>query len=474
MADPQPVKDTTGVPNSRLAHPYIPNSAPAVRSRMLATLDIEDIEEIFAEIPGELRLEKPLQLPPALEAEAELSAHMEKVLGKNRPLVPGRSFLGAGCYQHYVPAVCTEINSRAEFLTAYAGEAYEDHGKWQALYEYVSLMAELLDLDVVNIPTYDGYQAAATSLRMAGRVTGRSKVLVSESIGSAKLSAITAYLDGALDVSLIPRDRQGQADIDSLVASLDSSVAAVYIESPNAFGVIQTNGSRIAAAAHAAGALMVVGSDPISLGYLEPPANWGADIVCGDIQSLGLGMHFGGANGGFIASRDDERIVFEYPSRIFGLAPTCVPGEIGFVDIAYERTSLANREQGNEWVGTAAALWGITAGVYLSLMGPTGMQRLGSAIAARTCYAMEQLEAIDGVTIPFSGSPHWREFVMRLSSDTVSVRQLNRELLDIGIQGPLDITNVQTGDQLALVCVTEQHSQEDIDEFVGQVRRILK
>jgi glycine dehydrogenase subunit 1 len=262
--------------------------------------------------------------------------------------------------------------------------------------------------------------------------------------------------------------------MDALAELLGSDVAAVYIESPNLFGVVEGRGPAIAEAAHAAGALLVVGTDPIALGYLETPARWGADLVCGDIQSLGLGMHFGGANGGFIASPDDERFVFEYPSRLFGLAPTRESGQIGFCDIAYERTSLASREQGNEWVGTAAALWGITAGVYLSLMGPVGLSELGTGVAARTRYAMQQLGQIEYVTVPFADSPHWREFIIRIDKPDVTVGDLSRNLLERGIYGPVDMTEHMNAGQVGLVCVTEQHTQDDIDHFVNEVRSILR
>ena len=167
---------------------------------MLAAAGLRGIDDVFAEIPPALRLDKALRLPPALASESELSRHMMDLMQRNRHTGDALSFLGAGCYPHHIPAVCSEINSRAEFLTAYAGEAYEDHGKWQALFEYTSLMADLLELDVVNVPTYDGFQASATALRMAGRVTGRPRVLLSEAVGRHKLATIRAYLDGALSV----------------------------------------------------------------------------------------------------------------------------------------------------------------------------------------------------------------------------------------------------------------------------------
>ncbi len=161
---------------SPTVHPYIPNSEPAVKAAMLAATGARDIEELYAEVPGRLRMHRPLDLPTPLASEAELVRHVEGMLNRNTSTRELISFLGAGCYDHYVPAVCDEISGRSEFLTAYAGEPYEDHGRFQALFEYVSMMGELLDMDVVNVPVYDGFQAAATSLRMprARRAAGAS------------------------------------------------------------------------------------------------------------------------------------------------------------------------------------------------------------------------------------------------------------------------------------------------------------
>lgn len=455
------------------AHPYIPNAAPQTKTAMLAAIGAQDMEELYSSIPGELRLDRPLNLPPALTSEHALKQHMNSVLAKNVSTSETLSFLGAGCYPHHVPAVCSEINGRAEFLTAYAGEPYEDHGKWQAIFEYTSLMAELLEMDVVTVPSYDGYQAAATALRMAIRLTGRPRVLISEAMLESKRAKIDAYLEGAGAVITIPVDRNtGQLDRAVLDEMLDDTIAAILIETPNAFGVVEASAPAIAAKAHEHGTVVICSTDPISLGYLPAPASWGADIVCGDIQSLGLGMHFGGANGGYIAVHDEERFVFELPSRLFGLAPTSVPGEIGFTDVAYERTSLAMREEGVEWVGTAAALWGITAGVYLSLMGPGGMSDLGETVAANTRYAITQLSRIPGVEVLFADSPHWRECLVRYSEH--SVAEINDRLRGRGILGGADLSAQFPDDgNVSLFCFTEMHQASDIDLLVTGLKGAL-
>jgi glycine dehydrogenase subunit 1 len=375
-----------------------------------------------------------------------------------------------------VPAVCDEVNRRGEFLTAYAGEPYDDHGRFQALFEYTSMMGELLNMDVVNVPTYDGYQAAATAIRMAARITGRSQALLVQTIDPDKLSKIRDYCKPDIDIELLPYDREtGQMDLDALHELISSKTAAVYFDNPSYLGFIEVNGGDISKIAHEHGALSVVSVDPISLGVLTPPMGYGADIVCGDIQPLGMHMQFGGGQAGFIATRDEEKYVMEYPSRLFGIAPTIVPGEYGFGDVAYERTSFAIREEGKEWVGTAAALWGITAGVYLSLMGPQGMVEIGTGIMARSQYAMLQLDAISGVKTPVFQSPHFKEFMVNFDDTGKSVDEINKTLLGEGIFGGLDLSARFPGlGQSALYCVTEVHTQADIDTLAKALQEVVE
>jgi glycine dehydrogenase subunit 1 len=240
--------------------------------------------------------------------------------------------------------------------------------------------------------------------------------------------------------------------------ALDDRVAGVLVESPTYLGLIETRGADIARLVHAAGALLVVSVDPISLGVLEPPARHGADIVCGDIQSLGMHVQYGGGHAGFIACDDDPRVVMELPSRLFGIAPTSIEGEYGFGDVAYERTSFAVREEGKEWVGTAAALWGITAGVFLALMGPVGMLELGEGIMARSRYAIERFAEIPGVRVPYREQHHFKEFVADVSATGRTVADVNRALLERGIFGGLDLSRERPDlDQCALVRDGDPH-----------------
>jgi glycine dehydrogenase subunit 1 len=337
------------------------------------------------------------------------------------------------------------------------------------------MLGELLNMDVVNVPTYDGFQAAATSIRMAARITGRREVLIARTISADKLSKIRDYCRPEIEIKLVEYEPDtGQLDLDALGAALSAQTAAVYFENPAYLGFIETRGDEIAGMAHAQGALCIVAADPISLGVLAPPADYGADIVCGDIQPLGMHMQFGGGQAGFIATRDEETYVLEYPSRLFGIAPTSVPGEYGFGDVAYERTSFAVREEGKEWVGTAAALWGITAGVYLALMGPQGMAEIGAGIMARARYAALQIGQLPGVKAPLFRSPHFKEFVVNFDGTGRTTAEINQALLAREILGGKDLSQEfpELG-QSGLYCVTEVHTQADIDRLVSALKEVL-
>jgi glycine dehydrogenase subunit 1 len=447
-------------------HPYIPNTAPESRAAMLAAVGAASVDEFYADVPADLRLDRPLDLPDPLVAEQDLVRHVEGLLAKNVSTRQRLSFLGAGTYHHYVPAVVDEVIGRSEFLTAYAGEPYEDHGRFQALFQYQSLMAELLAMDVVNVPTYDGYQATATALSMAGRMSGRRRVLVASDVLPAKLSKVHDFVRVHLGLEFV-ETIDGIADVAGLASRLDDDVAAVWVETPSFTGALETRLQAIADAAHAVGAVLVVGTDPIGYGVLTPPAEQGADIVCGDIQSLGLHQWFGGAHGGFIAVHDDPRFIMEMPSRLFGLTTTDVPGEYGFGDVAYDRTSFAHREEGKEWVGTAAALWGIAAGVYLALMGPHGMRELGEVLLARTRYAQLRLDEIPGVALG-DGAAHLREFTIDVEEAGLTASAVVGALRGRGIE-----PGVPVDEHRLLVCVTEMTTQADIDRLVAELAALV-
>jgi glycine dehydrogenase subunit 1 len=460
--------------NKTYAHPYIPNTVPEVRDAMLKEIGLTSMEQLHDAIPDSLKLQREMDLPPAMN-EYELRRHIDGLLAKNKHGGDYLNFLGAGCWQHFIPAVCDEINQRSEFVTAYAGEPYEDHGRFQALFEYQSLLAELVDMDVVNVPTFDWAQAASTAIRMAGRITGRKIVLLPRSVDPDKAAIIRNYCTPVMDLQYVDIDQvTGRMDLNDLRSKLSDDTAAIYFENPGYLGIIEDQGAEIAELAHKINAVSIVGVDPISLGVLEPPSRYGADIICGDLQPLGMHMNFGGGQAGFIATRDEEKYVMEYPSRLFGIVPTEVEGEYGFGDVAYERTSFALREKGKESVGTQTALWGITAGVYLALLGPVGMQEVGSTIIQKSHYAAKQISRIPGVSLRFENGTFFKEFVVDFNDTGLTVDEINQRLMETGIFGGKDLSSSYPAwGQCALYCVTETHTQADLDRLVDALRSIV-
>lgn len=457
------------------AHPFIPNSAPEARARALKAIGIDSVEEIYETVPDRVRFKGTLDLPDPIRSEGALRRHLERIVSKNRSTRDNLSFLGAGCWPHYVPAVCDEIANRGEFVTAYGGGELGDHGKWQAVFEFQSLLGELIGMDVVSSPTYDWGAAANSALLMAARYTNRSELLVPGSISADRYSQMYNFVRPVASISRVLMDPgTGLMDLDDLRAKLSDRTAAVYFENPTFLGAIETGAHDIASAAKAAGALAIAGVDPITLGVIAPPGDYGADIVVGDIQPLGIHMNGGGGLGGFIASRDEPELVAEYNALLLSVAPGTDEDEVGFSYSTFERTSYEKRGVSPDYIGTTQWLWGIVAGVYLSLMGPQGMRDVGETILQRSSYAAARLGELDGVKSPAFEGPFFKEFVVDFSNTGKSVTEINKGLLDRGIFGGYGLMgDFPNMGQSALYCVTEVHDKADIDELVGALKEVL-
>jgi len=461
-------------------HPYIPNSVPEVKTEMLRTVGAASAEELYAEmIPDRLLLKRRMDLPEPLLAEHDLKKHVTEILSKNRTCGDTLSFLGGGCWNHFVPQVCDEIARRSEFLTAYAGGYYSDLGRFQANWEFQSLICELVGMEVSGIPTYDWGSAAGNAVRMASRLTGRREVLVPANMSPSRFSVIANFcnpteMPGAIKIRKIAyKQETGTLDLKDLRKKINGKSACVYFENPGYLGAIEDQGEEIADIANKAGAEVVVGVDPISLGILSPPSDYGADIVCGEVQPLGVHIMAGGGLTGFIASRDEERYVAEYPLRLISITNTVKEGEYAFGQAKYERTSYMAREKAKDWVGTTTALHGIVAAVYLSLLGPEGMKEVGAAILQKSHYAAEKLGEIKDIEVKFPG--FFKEFPLNIDATGKKVSQVNKTLLKRSIFGGKDISREfpELG-QSALTCVTEIHSKVDIDRFATELEAILK
>ena len=389
--------------NNPLAHPWMANSGSRIKDEMLAEIGASSIGDLFEQIPDDHRRSRPLDLPPALRSEAELRRHLVGMLRKNKDAERYLSFLGAGCWQHHVPAVVDEIVGRSEFLTPVWGSPQSDHGRNQAWFEFNSQLGELLSTDVVQLPVYSWGCAIGHAVRMAARITGRREVLVPHYIDPERLSVVQSYCEPPDMASHIRISRvaacaeTGGLDLGDLQSRLSDETAAVYFEQPGYLGAIDPNAAQIASMARRSGAETIAGVDPISLGILKAPGDYGADIVVGPTQPLGVHMNCGGGVGGFMASRDEEKYVREFNGFLVSIANTGNPGEFGFGLASAHQTSYGMREEGKDWTGNSVYLWAIANAVYMSLLGPEGFREIGELIIARASYAARRLSEIGNV-----------------------------------------------------------------------------
>ena len=458
-------------------HPFMPNSVPAVRRQLLDALQVGDVEELFEQIPENHRYRTPLNLPPAMSSELELRRHMLGLLGRNRSCEEVLNFLGGGCWQHHVPAVCDEIIRRSEFLTPVWGTPSSDLGRNQAWFEFTSQLGELLDMDLVALPVYSWGCAAGHAIRMAARITGRNRVLVPRFIDPERRSVIQTYCEPPEMLSHIRMDEfdidpaTGLADLDALEKRFSADHAAIYFENPSYLGRIEEQAAGIAAIARRHDAETIAGVDPVSLGVLAPPGRYGVDIAVGSIQPLGIHMNCGGGLGGFIASRDEPRYAYEYPALMISIGETS-QGERGFGMALMHQSSYGSREEGKDWTGNSTYLWAIAAAAYMALLGPEGFRELGELVVRRAHYAASLLNAIDGVSVrPVRG--HFKEFVVNFDATGRTVAEINARLLEQDIFGGLDLSTTfgELG-QSSLYCVTELHAQSDLERLADTLRRI--
>jgi glycine dehydrogenase subunit 1 len=456
------------------------NALPGVKAAMLKEIGAKTIEELFEQIPADHRLKTPLASPPGIRSEATLKKQLVGLLRQNVSCEDNLSFLGAGVWQHHVPAVCDEIGTRSEFLTSVWGTAMSDHGRNQAWFEFCAQLGELVGMEFVGLPVYSWGCAAGNAIRMASRITGRAEVLVPDTICPERLAVIRQYCEppemvSHIAVVTVSHDaKTGQLDLADLKKKLSRKTAAVYIENPGFLGTIETQGADIARMARAAGAETIVGVDPISLGILAPPSDYGADIVVGTTQTLGAHMSAGGGVGGFIASRDEERYAREYPTLNISITTTQKEGEHGFGLTLFHQSSYGLREKGKDWTGNSVYLTAIQNAVYMTMLGPEGFREIGELIIARAHYAAKEIGKIKGVKV------HWKdgffkEFVVDFTGTGKTVQKINKALLKRGIFGGKDLSDdFPAMGQSALYAITEIHSPEDIQRLASALKEAVQ
>jgi glycine cleavage system P protein (glycine dehydrogenase) subunit 1 len=429
----------------------------ADREEMLAAIGVSSIEELFRDIPEGVRYRARLELEPPL-SEIELVAHLEELAGRNAHAGRELSFLGAGIYDHYVSAVVNTILSRGEFLTAYTPYQPEmSQGVLQAIFEYQTAICELTGMDVSNASGYDGTTVAADACFMAKHATGRSKVVLTEATNPQVRQVVKTYAPGfGLEVVEVPH-RAGTTD-PSEVAAAAEDAAAVIFQQPNFFGCLEP-APDLTAAANDAGALPVAHVDPISLGVLEAPGNYGCALAIGEGQSAGNPPSYGGPHYGFVACRSDY--IRRMPGRIVG-ETTDTKDARGFVLTLATREQHIRREKATSNITTNQTLLALGGLVHLTWLGPQGLREVGETCMALVEYAKERLAAV-GAELAFPERATFKEFAVRVGR---SGREVVRAARERGVHPGYALGRDYEGlDDVLLVAVTEKRTPADVDRL---------
>jgi len=460
-----------------MPNPYIPNDTEEIRRRLRGIIGIKDIDELFSDIPEEIRLKKPLSLPEPL-SELEVRRETERILEKNLTIKELVSFLGGGIWPHYVPALVDEISSRSEFLTSYTPYQPEiSQGILQALFEYQSMMCEILEMDAANCSMYGWASSLGEAARMAARVTERDGFLVPHLIAPARMNVLKTYAEPAgikvYEISHTPED--GQIDLEDLKEKASNNTAAVYIENPSYPGFLIDSVEAISEIVHDAGGLFVVGVDPTSLGVFRPPGDYGADIVVGEGQPLGNYMNNGGPLLGIFACRYEPHLVRQMPGRIVGLTTTKDEDRRAFCMALQTREQHIRRQKATSNICTNQALCAVRAAVYTALLGWKGLRELGENILSKTHYAIGSLSETKAIRTPLFDACHFKEFTVNFDQTSKSVGEVTRGLHELGILGgkPLDHEFPELG-QTSLYCVTELSTLEDIRKLKEGLEELLE
>ncbi|MFE5320295.1 aminomethyl-transferring glycine dehydrogenase subunit GcvPA [Paenibacillus sp. NPDC056579] len=448
-------------------HRYLPMTDQD-RSDMLSTIGAASVEELFRDIPESIRYRGTLPMSGALD-ELSLMKHMKRLASRNADTGQYASFLGAGLYDHHVPVVINHIISRSEFYTAYTPYQPEiSQGELQAIFEFQSYICELTGMKVANASMYDGATALAEAGALAAGATQRKQIVISRTVHpEAREIMRTAARGMNLTVTEIDY-ADGVTDLERLEAAITDDTAAVIVQSPNFFGCIEDI-AAMEPLIHSRKGLLVVSTNPLSLGLLEAPGKLGADIVVGDAQPLGIHPAFGGPTCGYFAVA--EPLMRRMPGRIVGQTVDR-DGKRGFVLTLQAREQHIRREKATSNICSNQALLALCASVYLSTMGKEGMREISRLNLSKSHYAARELAKPEGVSLAFA-SPFFNEFVLKLP-DKTSVTGVNERLLESGFIGGLDLGRFYPElHHHMLVAVTEKRTKAEIDEFAVRLEELL-
>ena len=438
--------------------PFILNT-PEDQQAMLESIGVGSIEDLFQCVPDSIRLQRPLELPPAL-GEMELAQHMQQLAEQNLSPANAPCFLGGGSYDHFIPAVVDMVASRSEFYTSYTPYQPEvSQGNLQATFEYQSLICELTGMDVSNASLYEGGTAAVEAAIMAINATKRRRVVTSESVHPEYREVLATYFEH-VDVELTTVSApNGVTDMQELADAVDDDTACVLLQSPNFFGAIEPV-QKASDIAHGHGAMSILSFDPISLGLLAKPATQGADIVVAEGQSLGSPMQYGGPYLGIIACQ--QKLIRRLPGRIVGETVDRRERRC-FVLTLQPREQHISRERATSNICTNQGLFALRAAVYLSCLGPQGLRETANLCLQKARYCAEQIVQSPRFELAFA-SPTFKEFVVRDRNNNVT--DVLRQCQDQGLLAGLALGRWYSQyEDCFLVTVTEKRSRQEIDQL---------
>ncbi|MFX1504642.1 MAG: aminomethyl-transferring glycine dehydrogenase subunit GcvPA [Promethearchaeota archaeon] len=458
-------------------HPYLPQTEAQIKA-MLEVIGVSSIDDLFSGIPKNLRLTKALDIPSS-HSEQETILHIKEILSHNKTVNTTPSFLGAGIYHHFIPAVVSALINRSEFYTSYTPYAPElSQGMLQALWEYQSMIAELTGLDLVNSSMYDMATALGETALMCTRVTKKEIFLAPSYLQPERFQTLLTYAQGPqISIKTYPYDREsGNIDLNALmdlVTSYKNQISGIYIENPNFWGNIETDIQEVEKIAHEVEGLFVVGIDPISLGILKSPGDYGADIAIGEGQSIGLPMNFGGPLLGIFAVRNDKKLARAMPGRIIGVSTELKSSNRAFTMTLQTREQHIRREKATSNICTNNALCALASSIYLSLLGPLGLKKLAKLCMSRTNLLLDELNVINGIKSPyFSGIP-FKEFVFQLDTK-FSATKFNSFIQSNNIHGGFSLeSHFPELKQCYLTAATEMTAIAHIKQYTEIIREFF-
>ncbi|WP_077621590.1 aminomethyl-transferring glycine dehydrogenase subunit GcvPA [Sediminibacillus massiliensis] len=432
---------------------------------MLETIGIRSTEELFSDVPASIRYNGRLNIKsPA--SEAELTKELTALSKKNVSLKSHVSFLGAGVYEHHIPSIVDHVISRSEFYTAYTPYQPEiSQGELQAIFEFQTMIGQLTGMDVANSSMYDGSTALAEAVNLSAAQTKKKKILVAETVHPESLEVIKSYAKGPELEVVVIQQQEGIMDLESLKAAVDEDTASVVVQYPNFFGQIEPMDRIQSILAENKKTMLIVSSNPLALGYLTPPAHFGADIVVGDTQVFGIPPQFGGPHCGYFAT--SRKLMRKVPGRLVGQT-TDEEGRRGFVLTLQAREQHIRRDKATSNICSNQALNALASSVAMSSLGKQGIKKTAWMNMQKSRYMKSQLEK-SGLAVAFQG-PFFNELVIKLDSE---IAEVNKRLLQKGFIGGYDLG--RTFPHLRnhmLVAVTEIRTKNEIDSFVREMRDI--